>query len=141
MILTFYYRLFILMGQFHCVRLLCWYFIVECPERFSFIAFFVVDFWSNSSSNELTFTFQPQITITDLRPLTNYNFRIYAVNSLGKSEAAEIMVTTDNGEKVSDDHKYSSLPRNARKIKLLFYSPAKDVYHWLFPSLIIINYN
>lgn len=55
------------------------------------------DTWSSKSfSAELTSASQPQITITDLRPLTNYNFRVFAVSALGKSEPAEIVVTTDD---------------------------------------------
>jgi hypothetical protein len=53
----------------------------------------------NSYSTEFTTKTETQISITDLKPLTEYNFRIFAINAIGKSEFSEISAKTDEESK------------------------------------------
>jgi len=58
--------------------------------------FLFADSWNtNSYSTEFVSKSETQLSITDLKPLTKYNFRIYAINAIGKSDFSEISATTD----------------------------------------------
>jgi hypothetical protein len=60
----------------------------------------LIDLWDiNSYSTEFTTKTETQISITDLKPLTEYNFRIFAINAIGKSEFSEISAKTDEESK------------------------------------------
>lgn len=48
-----------------------------------------------------------QVSISGLKPLTKYNFRIYAINGLGRSEAGETKITTDDEGKPGEEAEFS----------------------------------
>lgn len=77
------------------------------------------DLWdTNSYSTEFVSKTETQILTTDLKPLTKYNFRIFAINAIGKSEFSEITVTTDEEMPANppNDIKVFSLSSKSLKI-------------------------
>lgn len=51
--------------------------------------------WSKASTTEIDGT-ATQVFINDLKPLTNYDIRMFAVNNIGKSEPSKVItITTD----------------------------------------------
>ena len=51
--------------------------------------------WSTAPTNEIDGT-ATQVLISDLKPLTNYDIRMFAVNLIGKSESSKVItITTD----------------------------------------------
>lgn len=54
-----------------------------------------LDSWSSSLSKEVDGSTSHTV-VTDLIPLTTYDFRVFAVNALGKSEPSKVIsITTD----------------------------------------------
>lgn len=60
-----------------------------------YLLFFCPDQWTNSMSKEEDGS-SSHVRITDLNPLTNYDFRVYAINALGTSDASKVVtIKTD----------------------------------------------
>lgn len=60
-----------------------------------------------------------QITSTDLLPLTSYNFRIYAVNGIGRSEQSTLItVKTDEQAPTSSPTNVQLMALTAKTIRV-----------------------
>lgn len=63
------------------------------------------DAWSTNSFSTEIGSASNQIFITDLKPLTSYSLRVFAVNSMGESEASSILniKTEEEGKEIIEE--------------------------------------
>lgn len=81
------------------------------------------DAWSTNSFSTEIGSASNQIFITDLKPLTSYSLRVFAVNSMGESEASSILnvKTEEEGKEIIEE-------KSGRRVFLKFEGLPKDSF-------------
>lgn len=59
-----------------------------------FIIFYCTAFWDTAVRTEISNPKLTQVTLVDLHPAKTYNLRVFAVNSVGMSEASNVLTIT-----------------------------------------------